>query len=99
MPRSPSRPLRSRAWFDNPENVDMTALYLERYLNFGLSLEELRSGKPVATYARAELKRVGRRIANLYVEAWQESRHSPIAALHGHFLIGEPQDAPDPGER
>ncbi|MET3663405.1 hypothetical protein, partial [Caulobacter sp. 1776] len=31
--------LRSRAWFDNPDNIDMTALYLERYLNFGLSLE------------------------------------------------------------
>ena len=39
--------LRSRAWFDNPDNIDMTALYLERYLNFGLSLEELRSGKPI----------------------------------------------------
>src|SRR5690606_10857726 len=33
--------LRSRAWFDNPDNIDMTALYLERYLNFGLSLDEL----------------------------------------------------------
>ena len=33
--------LRSRAWFDNPENIDMTALYLERYLNFGLSLVEI----------------------------------------------------------
>ncbi len=39
--------LRSRAWFDNPDNIDMTALYLERYLNFGISLEELRSGKPI----------------------------------------------------
>ncbi|UZK70258.1 dihydroxy-acid dehydratase family protein [Sphingomonas sp. S1-29] len=44
--------LRSRAWFDNPENVDMTALYLERYLNFGLSLEELRSGKPIIGIAQ-----------------------------------------------
>lgn len=41
VPPSPGAPprLRSRAWFDNPANVDMTALYLERYLNFGLSLE------------------------------------------------------------
>lgn len=46
------RQLRSRAWFDNPENVDMTALYLERYLNFGLSLEELRSGKPIIGIAQ-----------------------------------------------
>jgi dihydroxy-acid dehydratase len=44
--------LRSRAWFDNPSNPDMTALYLERYLNFGLSLEELQSGKPIIGIAQ-----------------------------------------------
>ncbi|WP_447756661.1 IlvD/Edd family dehydratase [Sphingopyxis fribergensis] len=44
--------LRSRAWFANDENVDMTSLYLERYLNFGLSLEELRSGKPIIGIAQ-----------------------------------------------
>jgi dihydroxy-acid dehydratase len=44
--------LRSRAWFDNPANIDMTALYLERYLNFGLSLEELQSGKPIIGIAQ-----------------------------------------------
>jgi len=44
--------LRSRAWFDNADNIDMTALYLERYLNFGLSLEELRSGKPIIGIAQ-----------------------------------------------
>ncbi|UUX99201.1 IlvD/Edd family dehydratase [Sphingomonas sp. J315] len=44
--------LRSRAWFDNPDNIDMTALYLERYLNFGLSLDELRSGKPIIGIAQ-----------------------------------------------
>jgi len=47
-----TKPLRSRAWFDNPENPDMTALYLERYLNYGLTLEELRSGKPVIGIAQ-----------------------------------------------
>ncbi|MDQ8755187.1 IlvD/Edd family dehydratase [Sphingosinicella sp. LHD-64] len=47
-----TKQLRSRAWFDNPDNVDMTALYLERYLNFGLSLEELRSGKPIIGIAQ-----------------------------------------------
>ena len=46
------RSLRSRAWFDNPDNIDMTALYLERYLNFGLSLEELRSGRPIIGIAQ-----------------------------------------------
>jgi dihydroxy-acid dehydratase len=46
------RSFRSSAWFDNPANVDMTALYLERYLNFGLSLEELRSGRPIIGIAQ-----------------------------------------------
>jgi len=46
------RTLRSRAWFDNPDNVDMTALYLERYLNFGLSQDELQSGKPIIGIAQ-----------------------------------------------
>src|SRR3569623_223814 len=48
----PDRKLRSRAWFDNPDNPDMTALYLERYLNFGLSREELQSGKPIIGIAQ-----------------------------------------------
>ena len=47
-----ARPLRSRAWFDDPANADMTALYLERYMNFGLSLEELQSGKPIIGIAQ-----------------------------------------------
>jgi len=46
------RRLRSRAWFDNPANPDMTALYLERYLNYGMTLEELRSGKPIIGIAQ-----------------------------------------------
>lgn len=44
--------LRSRAWFDNPENPDMTALYLERYMNYGLTREELQSGKPIIGIAQ-----------------------------------------------
>jgi dihydroxy-acid dehydratase len=51
MSQNPHK-LRSRAWFDNPENIDLTALYLERYLNFGLSLEELRSGRPIIGIAQ-----------------------------------------------
>lgn len=46
------RKLRSRAWFDDPANADMTALYLERYMNFGLSQEELQSGKPIIGIAQ-----------------------------------------------
>ena len=52
MSVSQSPKLRSRAWFDNPDNIDMTALYLERYLNFGLSLEELQSGRPIIGIAQ-----------------------------------------------
>src|SRR6202000_2943196 len=44
--------LRSRAWFDNPSNPDLTALYLERYLNYGLTLHELQSGKPIIGIAQ-----------------------------------------------
>ncbi len=53
-PPSPTSPraLRSRAWFDNPHNPDMTALYLERYLNYGLTREELQSGKPIIGIAQ-----------------------------------------------
>ncbi|WP_213981789.1 IlvD/Edd family dehydratase [Sphingomonas sp. dw_22] len=49
---NPPRTLRSRSWFDNPHNPDMTALYLERYLNYGLTLEELQSGKPIIGIAQ-----------------------------------------------
>ncbi|HWA60134.1 MAG TPA: IlvD/Edd family dehydratase [Caulobacteraceae bacterium] len=51
-PARPPRPLRSQAWFDNPDNVDMTALYIERYLNFGLSQAELQSGRPIIGIAQ-----------------------------------------------
>ncbi len=46
------RRLRSQLWFDNPGNPGMTALYLERYLNYGLSREELTSGKPIIGIAQ-----------------------------------------------
>jgi dihydroxy-acid dehydratase len=47
-----TRRLRSTQWFDNPDNPGMTALYIERYLNFGLTPGELRSGKPVIGIAQ-----------------------------------------------
>jgi dihydroxy-acid dehydratase len=50
--KAEARRLRSAAWFDNPDNIDMTSLYLERYLNFGLSLDELRSGRPIIGIAQ-----------------------------------------------
>lgn len=50
--RDPSK-LRSRKWFKNPDNPDMTALYIERYMNWGLSREELQSGKPIIGIAQS----------------------------------------------
>jgi dihydroxy-acid dehydratase len=44
--------LRSQKWFNNPDNPEMTALYLERYLNYGLTREELQSGKPIIAIAQ-----------------------------------------------
>ncbi len=46
------RRLRSQLWFDNPDNPGMTALYIERYLNYGLTSKELRSGKPIVGIAQ-----------------------------------------------
>src|ERR1700754_5310087 len=44
--------LRSRSWFDDPGHPDMTALYVERYTNFGLSVEELQSDRPIIGIAQ-----------------------------------------------
>ncbi len=49
----PKGALRSRLWFDNPDNPGMTALYLERYLNNGLTKEELTGGKPIIGIAQS----------------------------------------------
>jgi dihydroxy-acid dehydratase len=56
MPEQPTdaqiERLRSRAWFNNPANTDMTALYLERTMNYGLTLDELQSGRPIIGIAQ-----------------------------------------------
>src|ERR1700749_959004 len=52
MTEKSSKRLRSRAWWDNPDNPGMTALYLERYLNYGLTREELQGGKPIIGIAQ-----------------------------------------------
>src|SRR6187455_2377461 len=54
VPTNDKRPrLRSQLWFDNPDNPGMTALYLERYLNNGLTKEELTSGRPIIGIAQS----------------------------------------------
>jgi xylonate dehydratase len=47
------RRFRSQDWFDNPDRIDMTALYLERFMNYGITPEELRSGKPIIGIAQS----------------------------------------------
>ena len=52
-----------------------------------ISIDYLRSGRPVDTYGRAIVTRQGRRIANVRAEIWQEEKARPIAASHGQFLL------------
>ena len=49
---APAPRLRSQAWFNNPDNPSMTALYIERYMNWGLTREELQSGRPIIGIAQ-----------------------------------------------
>ena len=58
-----------------------------------VGFDYLRSGKPVDTYARARVVKIGRRIANVQAEAWQGEKTQPIATLHGHFMTPETEDA------
>ncbi|HKE17469.1 MAG TPA: PaaI family thioesterase [Kofleriaceae bacterium] len=60
-----------------------------------ITIEYLRSGRPLDTWARGILTRQGRRVANVRVEAWQEDRQRPIAIAHAHFLILPGEDEPD----
>ncbi len=48
-----TRRLRSQDWFDNPDHIDMAALYLERFMNYGLTPEELRAGRPIIGIAQS----------------------------------------------
>ena len=52
-----------------------------------ITIEYLRPARAQDTYARATLRKVGRRVANVQVEAWQESRSQPVAGMTGHFLL------------
>jgi acyl-coenzyme A thioesterase PaaI-like protein len=52
-----------------------------------ITIDYLRSGRPRETFARAQVQKSGRRVANLHVEAWQDTRAKPIAMLRGNFLM------------
>lgn len=58
-----------------------------------IGIDYLRSGRPVDTFARARVVKIGRRIANVQAEAWQGARDKPIAAMHGHFLMPDEEPA------
>jgi uncharacterized protein (TIGR00369 family) len=59
----------------------------ERARTIDITVDYLRPARPITTYAEARILKLGRRAANLTVEAWQEDRSSPVAALRGHFMI------------
>ncbi|MDF2796011.1 MAG: dihydroxy-acid dehydratase [Pseudomonas orientalis] len=52
MSETPKRRLRSEQWFNDPAHADMTALYVERYMNYGMTREELQSGRPIIGIAQ-----------------------------------------------
>jgi len=59
-----------------------------------VSVDYLRPVRTADVYARATITRQGSRVSNVRVEAWQERRAAPVAALHGHFLVkpaGDPR--------
>jgi uncharacterized protein (TIGR00369 family) len=58
-----------------PKTIDVTIDYLRP------------ARANLTTYARADVRKLGRRIASVHVEAWQETRASPVAALRGHFML------------
>lgn len=59
----------------------------KRARTIDITVDYLRPARPVTFCAEARILKLGRRAANLAVEAWQEDRDSPVAALRGHFMI------------
>jgi uncharacterized protein (TIGR00369 family) len=55
-----------------------------------VTIDYLRSGRAVTSYAQARIAKQGRRVVNVHAEMWQEDEAKPIAALRGHFLISAP---------
>jgi len=74
------------------ENAALLSLMWELDLEtlpktINMSVDYLRSAKPVDSYALGLIAKPGRRVANVRVEAWQGNRAKPIAAAHGNFLL------------
>lgn len=64
---------------------EMRATRLPRPVD--ITIDYLRSGRPVESFARARLAKQGRRVVNVHAEMWQDDETKPIAALRGHFLL------------
>jgi dihydroxyacid dehydratase/phosphogluconate dehydratase len=79
--------LRSRLWFDNPDNPGMTALYLERYLNYGLTRRELTSGRPIIAIAQtgSDLSPCNRHHIELAKRVREGIRDAGGVALNSRF--------------
>jgi uncharacterized protein (TIGR00369 family) len=58
-------------------------------LTIGVTVEYLRPGRPKTLFAKAVIKRLGRRIANVHVEAWQDEKGTPVALLQGRFMLAD----------
>ena len=76
--------LRSQRWFDDPEDPGMTALYLERFLNYGLTPGELQSGRPVIGIAQSaalgrfkKLRVIGGQSGHIHVAEHATRDHAP----------------------
>ena len=56
-----------------------------------LTVDYHRSARPVDTYARANIVKLGRRVSSVHVEAWQDDQSRPTAAAHGNFIMPQPK--------
>lgn len=59
----------------------------------GINIDYLRRGKPIDTFARAQIFKQGSRVANVRVTAWQDKFETPISTLNGHFLLGKERNS------
>lgn len=84
-----------QVWALMEEGGEAAAAVLDRRFppmpkTIDITIDYLRSGRPRETFARASVQKSGRRVANLHVEAWQDTRTKPIALLRGNFLMPPP---------
>jgi acyl-coenzyme A thioesterase PaaI-like protein len=67
------------------QSVEFSHSQIPKTIDF--TVDYLRPGLPKDAYARAEIKRAGRRYASVYVEAWQDNKKKLYAQASGHFLM------------